>query len=115
MQDSRRRFAIRLANQLGYLDPDAMLDQMSPEQFDERIAHEIVEPWGEPWKVGGTIAATIVNAIAQYIAVRAGQNLPPTALADPDDFVPRPSWFERDSKRRVLSDEESERQMMRLV
>lgn len=115
MEDSRRRFVIRLANQLGYLDPDEMLAQMTPDQLDERIAHDIVEPWGEPWKIGGTIAAAVINSVAQYIAVRAGQHLPPGSIATPDDFIPRPVWFERDSSRRVLSDEESERQMMRLV
>jgi hypothetical protein len=92
-----------------------MLNQMTPDEFDERFAHDIVEPWGEPWKAAGTIAASVVNSIARYMAMRAGTRLPDEAIAMPDDFIPRPEFWQREDHRRVLSDEETERQLMGLV
>ena len=46
MRDRRRRFALRLALELGYPNPDAMLREMPAQQFDEWIAFYQLEPWG---------------------------------------------------------------------
>ena len=46
MQDRRRRFALRLALEMGYPNVDAMLREMTAEQFDEWIAYYQIEPFG---------------------------------------------------------------------
>lgn len=44
--DSERRFILRLAAQLGYANPDAMLREMSSNQLFEWIAYYQMEPFG---------------------------------------------------------------------
>ena len=46
MKDRRRRFALRLALELGWPNVDAMLREMTAEQFDEWIAYYQLEPFG---------------------------------------------------------------------
>lgn len=46
MTDRRRRFALRLALQLGYANVDAMMREMTAQQFDEWIAYYQLEPFG---------------------------------------------------------------------
>lgn len=46
MHDRRRRFALRLALELGWPNVDAMLREMTAEQFDEWIAYYQLEPFG---------------------------------------------------------------------
>lgn len=46
MKDRRRRFALRLALSLGWPNVDAMLREMTAEQFDEWIAYYQLEPFG---------------------------------------------------------------------
>jgi hypothetical protein len=46
MTDRRRRFALRLALQLGYANVDAMMREMTAQQFDEWIAYYQIEPFG---------------------------------------------------------------------
>ena len=46
MTDRRRRFALRLALELGYANVDAMLREMTAQQFTEWIAYYQLEPFG---------------------------------------------------------------------
>lgn len=46
MADRRRRFALRLALELGYANVDAMLDEITAQQFEEWIAYYQLEPFG---------------------------------------------------------------------
>ena len=46
MQEPRRRFALRLALEMGWPNVDAMLREMTAEQFDEWIAFYQLEPFG---------------------------------------------------------------------
>lgn len=46
MVDRRRRFALRLALSLGWPNVDAMLREMTAEQFDEWMAYYQLEPFG---------------------------------------------------------------------
>lgn len=46
MSDRRRRFALRLALALGYANVDAMLREMTAQQFNEWIAYYQIEPFG---------------------------------------------------------------------
>jgi hypothetical protein len=46
MTDRRRRFALRLALQLGYANVDSMMREMTAQQFDEWIAYYQIEPFG---------------------------------------------------------------------
>ncbi len=46
MHDRRRRFALRLALELGWPNVDAMLREMTAQQFDEWLAFYQLEPFG---------------------------------------------------------------------
>ena len=46
MKDRRRRFALRLALAMGWPNVDAMLREMTAEQFDEWLAYYQLEPFG---------------------------------------------------------------------
>jgi len=46
MHDRRRRFALRLALQLGYANVDEMLSEISAREFSEWIAYYQIEPFG---------------------------------------------------------------------
>lgn len=46
MHDRRRRFALRLALQLGYVNVDEMLSKISYREFIEWIAYYQLEPFG---------------------------------------------------------------------
>lgn len=81
-----------LANQLGFLHVDEMLRQMTPEEFDERLAHYLLCPWDRPYEVGAMIAAMYHNVMQTYIAAKAGKQPPRTAMLDPRELIPRPRW-----------------------
>ena len=64
-RDSRRRFAYRLALELGFVDVDLMLGMITPEQFQEWLAFGLyLEPFGSDieWVKTGTIASMIYAA-----------------------------------------------------
>lgn len=46
MREPRRRFALRLALEMGWPNVDAMMREMTSEQFDEWIAYYQLEPFG---------------------------------------------------------------------
>lgn len=46
-----------------------MLQEITPEQFDEWYAYYLAEPWGDEWEIGGTIAAEIRNCHAESVGI----------------------------------------------
>lgn len=66
-----------------------MLDRMTPEEFEERLLAEELDPLDDSWRQTGTLAAAIVNTIRQLAAGLAGRNLRETDYASPDDFIPK--------------------------
>lgn len=74
-----------------------MLDAMTPEEFTERWAHYLVEPWGDEWHMTGTIAAAIENAVTRYLYQRAGKRAPERVFVNPGDFVPSYRKLEKPS------------------
>ena len=70
--------ALRLAEHVEKTtDVDSMLDSMSPQQFDEWAAKDLIEPIGHVNQMAGFIA----YAIAAYMG---GKN----SESDPIDFMP---------------------------
>lgn len=66
-----------------------MLNEMTPEQFVERWAHYLVDPWGDDWASAATIAASVENAVTRYAYSKAGRRPPDRAFVTPDTFIPR--------------------------
>lgn len=78
---------MRLAEAVGELDVDAMLDRMTHEQFQEWAAKDRIEPIGTEkicWVIAG-FAATVSNQLG--------------AESVPADFIP---WAKRGKKRAVV-------------
>lgn len=40
-----------------------MLDELTPEEFDEWYAYYLVAPWGDEWAQAGTVAAEVFNSV----------------------------------------------------
>lgn len=71
-----------------------MLAQLTPEEFDERLAHYQLNPWDGQLFVGSLIAATIRDVFAQFCYFKAGKAMPRSAHVSPADVVERPAWIE---------------------
>lgn len=61
-----------------------MLERMGPEQFEERMAHHMLEPWGDDWRRAGVVAAMIWNAALLQMGLFKD---PPGALS-PSECIP---------------------------
>ena len=87
-----------------------MLAQMSPQEFNERYAHSLVEPWGKDWERTGELAKAVHDAMDHYIAFKTGRK-----QARPANrwwFIDVPEWlFKIRTKKRGMTDEESLRNM----
>lgn len=103
----------RLALKWGWPDPDALADTMTPEQLNQWLAYDIVEPIGNEWEAAGTVAATVANSMSRFMAAKAGRTFGTDDMLAPGDFIARPRWWH--DERRGLSDAESEEQMRGLV
>ena len=44
-----------------------MLEQMSPADFRERVAHYQIEPWGDDWQQTGMICAANHDSVTRYM------------------------------------------------
>jgi hypothetical protein len=62
---------------------------MTPEQFGERYAHYLVEPWGDEWQHTSAIVATIHNAATRNIYSKSRQRIPSKVWCEADQFVPK--------------------------
>lgn len=114
MDDPRRRFAVKLADRLGYLHVDDMLERMSPEEFDERWAADNLDL--EAWEIGAMIAAQVANAATQQILSRAGRTMQQQDVLRARDLVPWPHWVqEKHDEGRYLSDEQTEAELRKMI
>lgn len=113
-----RRFAIRLANRLGFSKVDDLLDQLTPSEFRERYAHYLIEPWGDEWEQTGMIAAQLNNIFAMYCAGKSGKAVHEAALKDSEDYIPVYTIGQtksRERKRRQQSADEMAARLTGLV
>lgn len=70
---------------VGRLDVDKMLAEMTPGQFEELWAMQLIDGWGDEWMQAGTIAAAGHNAAV----LTSGAEVTQSMLHDPADYVPR--------------------------
>lgn len=79
-------FAIELANRLGWIDVDAMLEEMSAAAFHERFAHWLAFPYGDDQAAAGRIASEVHNGFERLIAASNSKYQP--EFTDESDFIP---------------------------
>lgn len=89
---------------LGRVDVDAMLDQITPEQFNEWLAYYRVEPFGDEWLAAATIAASSHNA-GLMVAAAHGAKIDDEHFKKAEDFLPT---FDKASKPKRLNAVEME-------
>lgn len=63
-----------------------MLAEMTPEEFEERWAHWLVEPWGKEMEVASAVGAMILNAIRMAVST---EKVPEDELYPLDFFLPK--------------------------
>jgi hypothetical protein len=68
------------------LDVDQMLEELSPEQFDEWMGFYLVEPFGEQWRQTALIAAESRNAGVIALAPHMKRRLGSKDFVSPDDY-----------------------------
>lgn len=82
---------MKLAVMMRRPDVDALLDEMSPRQFEEWfIAYQKGILHEDEWLQAGVIAATIHNELTRITAILTQQKLRDEDIADPQDFTPLP-------------------------
>jgi hypothetical protein len=79
-------FAVDLANRLGFVHVNEMLEVMSPTEFDERYAHGTIEPEGRRNAV--IIQAEIIAAVKLLAGILTNTE-PKAAEVVPDDLMPK--------------------------
>lgn len=84
------------------LDVDEMLTELTPQEFDEWVAYNIVEPFDDGWMQAGIIASIVQNAITSAVAAYSGKRLRKTDFVSPADFTP---GAEKPSRRRQTADD----------
>lgn len=97
-----------MAERFQVLDVDALLESMTPAQFNRWRAFALVEGWGDEWLQAGTVAAAAHNASMMVGASMAGVAVKPEALSQPEDYVPKPESEQINRGPRVLSDQEAQ-------
>ena len=75
---------------------------MTPQQFDEWIAFNNVEPFGDSWRQSATIAAEIYNTIAPLVAALSGEKV---ERLTPEHYIP---GAKVDKPTRRLTNEEAQ-------
>lgn len=73
-----------MANQLGYVHVDDLLNDMSPEEFDERVAHYRNSGVGDARRIVGLVASEVHNLFLRYAQAKTGKHAP---LSDEFDFM----------------------------
>ena len=92
---------------MGRIDVDAMLDEMSPQQFTEWIAAYNLDPWGMEMEQSAAVGAAICNTVLIVLA-SFGEGRPPEPL-DANNFLPNKNADAKD--RHYLTAEESAARM----
>lgn len=85
-------FARRLAWQMGELSVEAMLDRLSPEDFNRWQAAYLTGQLDDGWQQAAMICAEIRNLPKRMRLAVWGGTLDPKELAKPSDFLP--TWEE---------------------
>ena len=80
-------FAIELADRLGFVHVDEMLAMMTPREFDERYAMELIEPRGR--RNTAILQAEIIASVQMLVAVLTATKLDKKSIVSPDDLMPR--------------------------
>jgi hypothetical protein len=70
--DARRLFLYRLASQLGEWDVFGLRDKISPEQVDEWMAYDEIEP------LRGRRTESILSLVGSHLATCLGWDIPPS-------------------------------------
>ncbi len=66
-----------------------MLDELTPEQFNEWWAMYLIEPWGDDWKQTGAICETAYNMGLVTSRAFGGGRIEKSDLRKADDYIPR--------------------------
>ena len=92
---------MELANKLGFVHVDEMLDQMSPEEFMERLAYYRISGEGQARRLIAAVMAKIEFEVSRYIVAKTGGGkIPPI---DPEDFLPPAFRVKTKSRERRLN------------
>ena len=80
----------------GRLDVDAMLEEMTPDQFEGWYAAYRLSPWGDEYKRTSLIASEICNSIRGVAMGFGKQAMSEDDFLDLDHYVPK--WFKKDEE-----------------
>ena len=69
-----------------------MLEELTPEEFDEWMAYDSVEPFDNGWLQAGVVSSSVQNCILTALSSFGGKTLQASELSNPCDFVP---WLEK--------------------
>ena len=74
-----------------------MLDQLTPEEMDERYAHYELSGAGDARLLTGLIAAEVHNTITRYVEAKSERPTGARLLSEHDFVAPAfvPDWIER--------------------
>lgn len=76
-----------MANRLGFAHVDDLLDELSPEEFNERFAHYLLSGEGLDRINFATLLAEFRNLGTRIVAATTGANPPASAYEIPDKFL----------------------------
>lgn len=71
------------------LDVDAMLDELTPEQFAEWMASDRVDPWLDRWESIAQLEATLHNHAHVLACISAGIAAKSSAFKSASDLIPQ--------------------------
>ena len=69
-------------------DVNAMLDEMTPQEFDGWLAYHSIEPFDDGWLQAGVVASVVQNSVMSALAAYGGKRLKESDMVEPGDFVP---------------------------
>lgn len=80
-----------------------MLASMTVEQFEERMAADVLDPVDDSWQQAATITAAVVNELRAVVAAFAGGK--PHKYQPVSDFIPTPKFMHKKKRPKPLDDE----------
>lgn len=76
-----------LANELGYVHVDDLLDQLTPEEFRERFAYWLLTDTANQRRRHAELIAETHNTVNRYVLAKSGKNPKPSQLLQADDLI----------------------------
>lgn len=73
---------------MGRLHVDEMLEELSPEEFDELYAANVLDPLDDSWKQTSLLAAVIVNKLESIACRMSGKKVSESSFVEADAFIP---------------------------